>query len=489
MQLHHFYASQLADLCSPVHPLAVARPRVAMRNLDLAKSLGIDGDALGDEHLLAMLFSVSKQGALRSVAQKYGGHQFGHWNPQLGDGRGLLLGEIVTPQNTLCDLHLKGAGPTPYSRHADGRAVLRSTVREYIGSEALHALGIPSSRSLCLIASEEPVMREKLEPGAMMIRTCPSHIRFGHFEYFHYSNEKTKLDSLFEFCFEHHFSHLKDSHNPHLGMLTEIVQNTATLIAHWQAYGFNHGVMNTDNMSIHGITFDYGPYAFLDDFIPNYICNHSDHSGRYAFDQQPSIALWNLNALAHGFSQYVEIEDLKAALSEFEPLFIETYQRLMHKRLGLGTTINDNTQHCIHEFTQMLRDEFADYHIPFRALSEHLPDVIAGKEGAFTRVFEQHERASNWARQYGALLHHKPANGPRIDIHNMQQDMLGCNPKYVLRNHHLQKAIVAAEQNDFSVCERLLDAVSHPFETNATFAEFAQPPHANEKGIALSCSS
>lgn len=495
MQLHNYYASQLQDLCSPVQPKAVANPRVVLSNVTLAEELGISARALQSDVLIKQLFDPNQPTPLDSVAQKYGGHQFGQWNPQLGDGRGLLLGEVKTPAGFLVDLHLKGAGPTPYSRHADGRAVLRSTIREYLASEALHALSIPTSRALCLIASEERVMRETIEPGAMMIRTAPSHIRFGHFEYFHHHGSKAQLDKLFDFCFEHHFSHCLAEKNPHLAMLNEVVHNTAELIAKWQAYGFNHGVMNTDNMSIHGITFDFGPYAFLDDFIPNYICNRSDHSGRYAFDQQPSIALWNLNALAHSFSQFVDIESLKQALSKFEPVFLEAYQMLMHQRFGLVVEQNKQTNACINEFMQLLKDEFADYHLAFRQLSEYLPHILNNSAAHYAGGFKQKARALAWCEQYQNVMSHqvKLAEETKMnayaDVTKIQTFMNTINPQTVLRNHHMQKAIEAAQHGDFGVCESLLAAVSSPFEIREEWLAFAKPPSDQEKGIALSCSS
>lgn len=495
MQLHHYYATQLADLCSPVKPFSVLSPRVALTNTALASELGININALHSENLMKQLFEPQHPMALNSVAQKYGGHQFGQWNPQLGDGRGLLLGEVKTPLGKLVDLHLKGAGPTPYSRHADGRAVLRSTIREYLASEALHALSIPTSRALCLITTEERVMRDGLELGAMMIRTCPSHIRFGHFEYFHHHGEKNQLDKLFAFCFEHHFSACLSADNPHLAMLTEIIANTAHLIAKWQAYGFNHGVMNTDNMSIHGITFDYGPYAFLDDFIPNYICNRSDHSGRYAFEQQPSIALWNLNALAHAFSKHVEVDALKSALSQFEPIFIASYQGLMHQRFGFFVEQSAKAQACINEFMQILKDEFADLHVAFRQLSEQLPHILHSDNAHFANGFKQVPRVLRWCKQYQHTMKHPLERAKQQESTNLnkpsdiQNRMLSINPLTVLRNHHLQSAIAAAENGDFSVCESLLAAVTHPFETRSEWSVFSKPPSEQQKGIALSCSS
>jgi len=467
---------------------------LTIKNLELAKSLNVAHLFNNESSLINALFSPTGELQTKSIAQKYGGHQFGQWNPHLGDGRGLLLGEVKNQQGQLIDLHLKGAGPTPYSRHADGRAVLRSTIREYLASEALHHLGIPSSRALALITSNEPIMREQIEKGAMMIRTCPSHIRFGHFEYFYHANMPKELESLFEFCFEHHFQHLANEQNPHLALLSEICRNTAILVAKWQAYGFNHGVMNTDNMSIHGITFDFGPYAFLDDFIPQYICNKSDHSGRYAFNQQPSIALWNLNALAHSFSNKVEIEQLKQALAVFEPTFLAAYKNEMLNRFGYSKT-NDKAQTTNTEkrdqlaalqnrFVQLLADEFADYHESFRQLSHAVNDIKSGDFKSLSQHFREKEAFEQWAHDYKQHLEQDDACN-----NNLQSKMLGANPKFVLRNHLMQKAISDANNDDFTMVQNLLLVTGSPFQEHPDFEELALPPNELEKGIALSCSS
>ena len=505
MQLFHHYASELSALCSPVQPFPVSRPRLAMVNDDLIKELGLNSDDFDNTKLLNALFS--EDGALQknSVAQKYGGHQFGQWNPQLGDGRGLLLGEVANEEGKLTDLHLKGAGPTPYSRHADGRAVLRSTIREYLASEALHALGIPSSRSLCLITSDEPVIREQRERGAMMIRTCPSHLRFGHFEYYFHTQQQEQLDALFAFAFKHHFQDCCVTNTAsgddteqlcHALMLTKIVKNTAIMIAKWQAYGFNHGVMNTDNMSIHGITFDYGPYAFLDDFIPGYVCNRSDHSGRYAFDQQPSIGLWNLNALAHAFTPYLSIEDIKAILGQYEPTLVEHYQELMRIRLGLhlkvasaeSSKLNDEIDTLVHEWMNILKDEKADYHLPFRIISERLLSIKNLDLSTISDDFIDATRVRQWCVNYQEML----CEVMKTEDNTWEQkreEMLAVNPKYVLRNHLAQEAIEAAEDDDFSICEALLEALKQPFHENPSLNRFAEAPTSESKGISLSCSS
>lgn len=494
MQLFHHYASELSAISSQVKPFPVTRARVAMQNESLATELGIDSAMLESNTLLASLFNQDGLLQKNSIAQKYGGHQFGQWNPHLGDGRGLLLGEVKSPQGKFWDLHLKGAGPTPYSRHADGRAVLRSTIREYLAGEALHALGIPSSRSLCLLTSHEPIQREQIERGAMMIRVCESHLRFGHYEYFHHNNQPNELDALFSFAFKHHFPVCLTSATPHKCMFEEVVTSTALMIAKWQAYGFNHGVMNTDNMSIHGITFDFGPYAFLDDFIPSYICNKSDYSGRYAFDQQPSIGLWNLNALAHAFTPYMELDDIKAVLSTYEDTLINEYQILMKKRLGLF--VSENEDHAllaeidivISEWMNILKDEKADFHSSFRLLSEQLLSIETDAFKVISDNFVQAERVQHWCVNYQKALQ-KLISLFGLTWSDTQAQMLEVNPKFVLRNHLAQEAILAAEDDDFSLCEALVKVLSSPFDEHPDYAYLAKPPANHDKGISLSCSS
>jgi uncharacterized protein YdiU (UPF0061 family) len=494
MQLFHHYATELSTISSQVKPFPVTRARVAMRNEFLANELGIVLAELETDALLMALFSDNGVLQENSIAQKYGGHQFGQWNPNLGDGRGLLLGEIKAPNGVFSDLHLKGAGPTPYSRHADGRAVLRSTIREYLAGEALHALGIPSSRSLCLLTSHEPVQREQRERGAMMIRTCPSHIRFGHFEYFHHSNQPQEVEALFNYSFKHHFPRCLESPTPHADMLQTVVKNTALMIAKWQAYGFNHGVMNTDNMSIHGITFDYGPYAFLDDFVPEYTCNHSDHTGRYAFDQQPSIGLWNLNAFAHAFTPFIEIDEIKRILSTYESTLVDEYQTLMKQRLGLYEHAINDTQLVsemnilIAEWMAILKEEKADFHQSFRLLSEQLLLLESKDMKVISDNFVQADRVRQWCVNYHEIQQSLMVLSDDTWT-QVQQKMLAVNPKFVLRNHLAQKAIEAAENDDFSICEALITVLTSPFADHPEFSHFSKPPANQQKGISLSCSS
>ena len=488
MQFFHKYAQQLNTLVSHVSPHPLRGAKLAVYNTTLGQTLGLPTTLQEETHLFAALFSESGDLSKNAVAQKYGGHQFGHWNPQLGDGRGLLLGEHISPDGQSWDLHLKGAGSTPYSRMGDGRAVLRSTIREYLASEALHHLGIPSSRALCLITSEQNVQRETREPAAMMIRVCQSHIRFGHFEYFHHSQQPEKLQALFDFCFAHHFSHLSQRPNKYQALLEQVVLDTAHLIAKWQAYGFNHGVMNTDNMSIHGITFDYGPYAFMDDFDSGYICNHTDQYGRYAFEQQPGVGLWNLNAFAHGFTDYLSTEDIVAALQQYEPTLQAHFEYLMAKRLGLVTAhqsqdepLQAPVQTLIFEWLEQLNKEGRDY----TDIHQRLIDSLSAENTShISDHFVDSAWAETWFEQYRTL-----SVSLGLKTEEQISMMRACNPVYTLRNHYAQQAIEAAEKGDFDVFNALLSALQDPFNQRAGLEAFTQLPPDSGKGKALSCSS
>ena len=277
----------------------------------------------------------------KPFAMLYAGHQFGHLNPQLGDGRAIIIAEVKNKAAQKWELQLKGSGVTPYSRGADGRAVLRSTIREYLCSEAMHGLGIPTTRALCMTASDDEVYREEIETGAILTRLAPSHIRFGSFEIFYYRHQYDHIRTLADHVIDHHYPELKTEKNPYLALLSEVIKRTAKLIAQWQSVGFAHGVMNTDNMSILGLTLDYGPYGFLDNYDPGYICNHSDHQGRYAFDQQPNIGLFNLSCLAQALLPLIDNSPDKAAeiakieLELYQTNFVSEYAKSMRKKLGL----------------------------------------------------------------------------------------------------------------------------------------------------------
>lgn len=480
MKIAHQYADKLSQLGSATRVTPVQNPILRHVNTSLLEELALDPELFNQPQLFQALFSDKGLFNQQAFAQKYAGHQFGQWNPQLGDGRGLLLAEVIDKHGQSWDLHLKGAGKTPYSRFGDGRAVLRSTIREYLASEALHHLGIPTSRALCLISSDTPVIRERQETAAMMIRTCQSHIRFGHFEYYYHTQQSEQLQQLFDFCLQQHFPDCLSQDNPHLAMLEQIVTDTAKLIAKWQAFGFAHGVMNTDNMSIHGITFDFGPYAFMDEFNPGLICNHSDHSGRYAFDQQPGVALWNLNALAHAFSPYLDMQQIKQALSQYEPTLLAQYSQLMRHKLGLQQQ-HEQDQELLNQLLQQMHRESRDYTQIFRALC-HID--IEQSNQSFIDLFIDRQQIQAWLQNYNTRLRQESQSEQQ-----RQTNMRLVNPKYILRNYLAQQAIQDAEQGDFDELHQLLRVLAKPFDEQIESQHYASPPPDWGRNMEISCSS
>ncbi|BCQ58860.1 UPF0061 protein [Pseudomonas sp. Boi14] len=438
--------------------------------------------AVAETPVFAELFGGHKLWAeAEPRAMVYSGHQFGSYNPQLGDGRGLLLGEVYNQAGEHWDLHLKGAGQTPYSRMGDGRAVLRSSIREFLASEALHALGIPSSRALCVIGSDTPVWREKQERGAMVLRLAPSHIRFGHFEYFYYTKKPEQQKQLGEHVLALHFPECQEQPEPYLAMFREIVERNAELIAKWQAYGFCHGVMNTDNMSILGITFDFGPFAFLDDFDAHFICNHSDDQGRYSFSNQVPIGQWNLSALAQALTPFISVEALRESLGLFLPLYQAHYLDLMRRRLGF-TQAEDDDQKLVERLLQLMQNSGVDYSLFFRRLGEHAP------EQALARLrddFVDRNGFDAWAELYRERVARDPIQGQDL----RRERMHAVNPLYILRNYLAQKAIDAAEAGDYSEVRRLHQVLSQPFEEQPGMDSYAERPPEWGKHLEISCSS
>lgn len=414
-------------------------------------------------------------------AMVYSGHQFGGYTPRLGDGRGLLLGEVVNDAGEHWDLHLKGAGMTPYSRMGDGRAVLRSSIREFLASEHLHALGIPSSRALCVTGSATPVWREKKENAAMVLRLAQSHVRFGHFEYFYYTRQHEHLKTLGEHVMAWHFPACLEQDEPWLALLREVIERTAAMIAHWQAYGFCHGVMNTDNMSILGITFDYGPYAFLDDFDANHICNHSDDSGRYSFSNQVPIAHWNLAALAQALTPFAAVEKLREALDLFLPLYQAHYLDLMRKRLGF-VSAEDGDEALVQRLLQLMQQGKAtDYTLFLRHLGEQAP---AEALQVVRNDFVDLAGFDAWGQDYLARCEREGGeqNERRARMH-------AVNPKYILRNYLAQQVIEAAEAGDYAPVRELHAVLSRPFDEQPGQERYAERPPEWGKHLEISCSS
>lgn len=417
------------------------------------------------------------------LAMVYAGHQFGQWAGQLGDGRGLLIAQILDQNQQTIDLHLKGAGATPYSRMGDGRAVLRSVIREYLAGHALNALGVASSNAVGFTSSMQGIQREKLEPGAMMLRTSDCHIRFGHFEWIN----QYQPDLLAEFtqkCIEWHYPECLQAEQPILSFATKVIQRTAVMIAKWQLVGFAHGVMNTDNLNITGSTLDFGPYGFMERFRPNWINNHSDYQGRYTYQQQPSIGHWNLwqwlNNLVPlcptDYDKEQWKQDLAACLEHYEPTFLEHYKHGLNQKMGLPSFHKDSFD-CAMVFLRILQSEQLDYTQSFIRLQNKDYEVM--KDDCLDR------------RQFEAFLTQYENIREQQDIEELDAAMQLANPHYILRNHMAQKAIELAERDDFSEVDRLFKLLSQPYlkQPDLEQPEDLAPLPSDVPEVMVSCSS
>ena len=403
-------------------------------NTAAAELLGLDPAVQHDPRFLAAFSGQQPLPGMDPIAMLYAGHQFGHYVPQLGDGRAIILGELTNPRGEKWELQLKGCGQTPYSRQGDGRAVLRSSIREYLAGEAIHGLGIPTTRALCLIGGRDEVYREQIETGAMITRIAPSHVRFGSFEVFYYREQYDHIRTLADYVIDQHYPELADQPDRYLQFLNEVVERTANLMAQWQAVGFAHGVMNSDNMSILGLTLDYGPYGFLEAYNPGFICNHSDHSGRYAFDQQPQIGLFNLSCLAQALLPLIEVEDAKAALSAYWSDFTAPYHQTMARKIGFEQA-DEPAIKLLESLLAQMQQSRTDYTRLFRALGDVQRDG-ENTPAALRDLFVDREAFDGWLADYRARLrtHAKP-DAERRAV------MMATNPKYILRNYLAQAAI------------------------------------------------
>jgi len=492
-----------------LRPTPLPAPYWVSCNPALAHALGLPADWCQDEGALA-LHTGNAADAAHPLASVYSGHQFGHWAGQLGDGRAILLGDWLTPEGRQ-EVQLKGAGLTPYSRMGDGRAVLRSSIREYLCSEAMHGLGIPTTRALCVTGSDHPVRREDVETAAVVTRVAPSFIRFGHFEHFAYREQYPALKRLADFVIDHHYPECRHpttlGGNPYAALLQAVSERTARLVAQWQAVGFCHGVMNTDNMSILGLTIDYGPFQFLDAFNPAHICNHSDTQGRYAYNKQPNIAYWNLFCLGQALLPLIQgwgdpaqaakpadPQDLAlAALESYKTVFPQALERLMRAKLGLaasdpeGSAAQTAARTLVENLLKLLAQDRVDYTIFWRRLSLHVADVSAGRAtlasaSGVRDLFLDRAAFDTWLLQYSEQL------SPVLTAVT-GTNMLKTNPHYVLRNHLGEQAIRAAKAKDFSETDRLLTLLQSPFEARADAQAYADFPPAWASTIEISCSS
>lgn len=472
------WRDELPDFYTALAPTPLKNARLIWHNAPLAQTLDIPEALFHPAQGAGVWGGETLLPGMSPLAQVYSGHQFGAWAGQLGDGRGILLAEQQLSDGRRLDWHLKGAGLTPYSRMGDGRAVLRSTIRESLASEAMHALGIPTTRALAMVTSDTPVQRETLESGAMLMRLAESHVRFGHFEHFYYRREPEKVQQLADYVIRHHWPELVDDADKYVLWFRDVVTRTATLIASWQTVGFAHGVMNTDNMSILGLTMDYGPYGFLNDFKPDFICNHSDYQGRYSFENQPAVGLWNLQRLAQSLSPFIAVDALNAALDGYQHVLLTVYGRRMRDKLGLFTQQKGDNDLLDGLFALMIR-EGSDYTRTFRMLS------VSEQHSAASPLRDEFiDRAAfdSWFAGYRARLRDDP-----IDDAQRQQQMQSVNPALVLRNWLAQRAIEQAEQGEMSELARLHEALRQPFADRDD--DYINRPPDWGRRLEVSCSS
>ncbi|WP_110655023.1 protein adenylyltransferase SelO [Salinicola halimionae] len=460
-------------------------PRRGTRLLDISPlgvtRLGLEVDDIDRDRLTALMSGERLLEGMDPLAQKYTGHQFGTYNPALGDGRGLLLGEAMTPLGPV-DLHLKGAGQTPYSRFGDGRAVLRSSIREYLAGEAMAGLKIPTTLALAVAVNGEKVMRERVEPGATLLRLAESHVRFGHFEWLYHQQRVEDLERLMRHVIDRHRPDLAQEASPLEALFQDVVTRTAELIARWQAYGFVHAVMNTDNMSILGLTLDYGPYAFMDRFESNLTPNHTDATGRYAFDQQPGVGLWNLTVLGQSLTPLIEVDRLREILDSYEPTLQAAYAILMRGRLGLETE-QESDGELIQDWLSLLESSRADFHRSFRALSDQ--DVVGGL--SLTGEIESSgpgNKLDEWLERYRQRLSHE-SRGETERLAAMRR----VNPLYVLRTHLAQQVIEAAQEGDTRPLQTFRELLSSPFLRRPGMEIWSEAPSPSAPPVCLSCSS
>ena len=476
------FATLGSDFYTELRPTPLPSPHWVGTSHSVAQLLGLPEGWHQSEEALQALTGNQVLAGSTPLASVYSGHQFGVWAGQLGDGRAILLGELAGGH----EIQLKGAGRTPYSRMGDGRAVLRSSIREFLCSEAMHGLGIPTSRALCITGSPGLVRREELETAAVVTRVAPSFVRFGHFEHFAANDQEEQLRTLADYVIGRYYPECRSPEatspwggNPYAALLHSVSERTAQLMAQWQAVGFCHGVMNTDNMSILGLTLDYGPFQFLDAFVPGHICNHSDHHGRYAYNRQPNIAYWNLFCLAQALLPLIEDQDTAlAALESYKTVFPDAFMAQMHKKLGL-TQAQDSSEALVEPLLQLLAQNAVDYTIFWRRLSH------AVTEGQFEPVrdlFADRAAIDAWLLSYSELL--------ALEDKALAADlMLNSNPKFVLRNHLGEQAIRAAKGGDFSELATLQRLLERPFDEHPGHEAYADFPPDWASSISISCSS
>ena len=447
---------------SVVTPRKLEKSHLLHVNKDLRANLEITSS---NHELLGICTGEKRFGNIEPLSTIYAGHQFGHFVPQLGDGRSCLIGE-----SNGYELSLKGAGTTPYSRGADGLAVLRSSIREYLCSIAMVGLNIPTTQALAIVGSDTDVYREHVESAAIVIRVAQSHIRFGHFELFASRGQSAEVKKLADFVIDHYYPRLKGE-DSYLALFKTVIETTAAMIARWQTQGFSHGVMNSDNMSIMGLTIDYGPFGFMEAYNPGFVCNHSDHQGRYAFERQPSVALWNLQRLAGALVSLIDKEQLAEALSEYQVFLVKEYSSLMRRKFGLAELLEGDND-LINDFLQLLHTHDKDYSRALRLLSQEGTHTMGSAFDTWFERYRQRLAKEQTSAQERALT------------------MNAVNPKFILRNYLAEIVIRKAEDlHQYDEIDTLFKLLKTPFDEHQGFEAYTNEAPDWAKNLSVSCSS
>jgi serine/tyrosine/threonine adenylyltransferase len=480
------YAALPANFFARVAPTPVASPRLIKLNRPLAVHLGLDPDRLTSPEGIEILAGKRVPDGSDPIAMAYAGHQFGHFVPQLGDGRAILLGEVIDADGVRRDIQLKGSGPTPFSRRGDGRAALGPVLREYIVSEAMAALGIPTTRSLAAVVTGESVMRETLLPGAVLTRVAASHIRVGTFQYFAARGDTEGVRQLADHVIGRHYPQLAHTDRPYHALLEVVIARQADLIARWLLVGFIHGVMNTDNSSISGETIDYGPCAFMDQYDPATVFSSIDEQGRYAYANQPRIALWNLTRLAEcllpllSADQDKAVAEAQVALGEFAEKFNHAYQAGLRSKLGLLTARDDDPALAQDLLDAMAKNQ-ADFTLTFRRLADTALDPAADRE--VRQLFADPTAYDDWAVRWRLRTGAEPQ-----DPAARRAAMRTVNPAFIPRNHRVEAVIEAAvNRDDYAPFEELLVVLSKPYQDQPELATYADPPEPHQRVLQTFC--
>jgi len=479
------YAALPDNFFARVAPTPVAAPRLVKLNRSLAVELGLDPNQLETPEGAEILAGKTVPVGADPIAMAYAGHQFGQFVPQLGDGRAILLGEVVDIDGVRRDIQLKGSGPTPFSRRGDGRAALGPVLREYIVSEAMHALGIPTTRSLAAVVTGEQVLRETALPGAVLTRVATSHIRVGTFQYFAARHDIEAIRRLADHVINRHYPELAGRERPYHALLEAVIARQAVLVARWLDIGFIHGVMNTDNTSVSGETIDYGPCAFMDAYNPATVFSSIDEMGRYAFANQPRIALWNLTRFAECLlplfsdDQAEAVKDAEATLEGFAEAFSDAYQAGLRRKLGLFTAGDDDPA-LAQALLEAMTSGQADFTLTFRRLGEAAGD---GNDAPVRALFQDPAGFDEWVPRWRQRLAQEPHT-----TDERRAAMHATNPAFIPRNHRIEAVITAAIQNDdFAPFEELIAVLAHPYRDQPAYAAYAEPPQPEERVLQTFC--